>query len=89
MLARPKFGFPEDEPAALLSMLRRVGVLIRPGASALTSPDPGDSKFLHCAEASQADFLVTGNKRHFPAETYGPTRIVSAAELLEKISQEI
>ena len=89
VLARPKFGFPEEEVAALMALLLQVGTPMHPGTSTLSSPDPSDSKFLHCAEASQADFLVTGNKRHFPAETYGSTRIVSAGELLEKVAQEI
>jgi predicted nucleic acid-binding protein len=28
--------------------------------------DPDDNQFLECAEAAQADYLVTGNIRHFP-----------------------
>lgn len=89
VLTRPKFAFPEDEYAALLATVLRVGILTHPDASTLISPDLGDSKFLHCAEAGRTDFLVTGNKRHFPASLYGSTRIVSAGELLEKITQEI
>jgi hypothetical protein len=39
--------------------------------------------------AAQADYTVTGNKRHFPAGWYGVTRIVSASELLDWITLEI
>jgi predicted nucleic acid-binding protein len=35
-------------------------------ASGAVSVDPGDTKFLLCAETAQADYIVTGNKRHFP-----------------------
>src|SRR5437867_2051518 len=28
--------------------------------------DPGDNIFLECADAARADYLVTGNTRHFP-----------------------
>ncbi len=59
------------------------------GYSAAVSPDPADSKFLHCAHASQAEFIVTGNKRHFPDAPYGPTRVVSAGELRGRITLEI
>ena len=59
-----------------------------PGLRAV-SPDPADTKFLHCAAAAQADFLVTGNKRDFPEPSYGPTRVVNAGELLDRITLEI
>ena len=55
VLARPKFGFPPDEIAALLAMFRRQGELAPLHVSTTTLADPGDTKFLHCAEATQAD----------------------------------
>jgi uncharacterized protein len=89
VLARPKFAFPPDEIAAVLTMFRRQGELFVPAVSAVTSSDPGDTKFLQCAGAAQADYIVTGNKRHFPAGAYGATLIVSAGELLDRITFEI
>jgi predicted nucleic acid-binding protein len=70
-------------------MLRGRGELRAADLSAPRSPDPGDSKFLQCAQAAQADFLVTGNKRHFPDSPYGPTYVVNAGELLDRIALEI
>jgi len=29
--------------------------------------DPDDNMFLECAETAHADYLITGNKRHFPS----------------------
>jgi putative PIN family toxin of toxin-antitoxin system len=87
--ARPKFAFPRDEIAAVLAMIRRPGELFAPQSSAVASSDPGDTKFLQCAEAAQADYIVTGNKRDFPESAYGGTRIVNAAELLDRITFEI
>lgn len=43
--------------------------------------DPDDNRFLECAEAAQADYLITGNIRHYPAE-WGLTRVVNARALL-------
>jgi len=43
--------------------------------------------FLLCANAARAEFIVTGNKRHFPNAPYGPTRVVNAGELLDRITQ--
>ena len=89
VLARPKFGFPPEDVAALLAMLRSRGELFPPDESAAASPDPGDTKFLRCAQASRADFLVTGNRRDFPDSPYGPTLVVSAAELLERLTLDL
>jgi putative PIN family toxin of toxin-antitoxin system len=89
VLARPKFAFPPDEIEAMLAMLRGKGELFLPDVSAAISADPADTKFLHCAQAAQADYLVTGNKRDFPDGIYGPTRVVNAGELLGRITFEI
>lgn len=88
VLARPKFAFPPEQIAALIAMLERVGEQFHPQDLSASSPDPGDSKFLHCATASHADFIVTGNKRDYPDSPYGHTRVVSAGELLDWITLE-
>jgi predicted nucleic acid-binding protein len=89
VLARPKFAFPPDEIAAVLAMSRQQGELYYPTASLAASVDPGDTKFLQCAEAARADYIVTGNKRHFPESADAATSIVSAGELLDRITREI
>ncbi|MFI4986409.1 MAG: putative toxin-antitoxin system toxin component, PIN family [Alphaproteobacteria bacterium] len=89
VLARPKFAFPLDEIEALLARVRSQGELLHPEPSPSTSPDPGDAKFLACAQAARADFIVTGNKRDFPQGQYGPTRVVNAGELLDLIAFEM
>jgi putative PIN family toxin of toxin-antitoxin system len=89
VLARPKFAFPPDEIAAVLAMFHNQGELFQPDVSGPVSSDPADTKFLHCAQAAQADYIVTGNKRDFPDAPYGVTRVVSAGELLDQITFEI
>ncbi len=89
VLARPKFAFLPDEIDAVLAIFRRQGELFHPTASLAASVDPGDTKFLQCAEAAQADYILTGNKRHFSESVYGVTSIVSAGELLDRITREI
>ncbi len=86
VLARPKFSFGQEEISALLAMLRSTGEFFGPAQFEVVSPDAGDTKFLHCALAAQAEFIITGNKRHFPASPYGVTRVVSAGELLDQIT---
>jgi putative PIN family toxin of toxin-antitoxin system len=82
VLARRRFGFAADEITALMDTLRGNGDLVHPAPLAGRSPDPRDDKFLACALAAQADFMVTGNKRDFPPDPIKPTKVVSAGELL-------
>ncbi len=89
VLARPKFSFPADDIDALLAMLGDKGELFQPGPSPATSPDPADTKFLRCAHAALAEFIVTGNKRDFPDAPYGPTQVVGARELIDRIMGEL
>ncbi len=73
----------------MLGLFRRQGVLLDAVPLVDLSPDPEDNKFIACAVAGDVDFLVTGNKRHFPqAKGPGP-KIVNAAELLELITLEL
>lgn len=89
VLARPKFSFEPDAIAAALAMVRDNGELVVPRTIVRDLPDPDDAKFVHCAETAQAEYLVTGNKRHFPPEACGTVRVVSAGELLDRITLEI
>jgi uncharacterized protein len=45
------------------------------------SPDEPDNRFLECAEAAEADYLVTGNVKHFP-KTHKRTEIVTGRRFL-------
>lgn len=86
VLRRKKFAFPANLVDALLEMLRQRGRIVRPVPLVPSSVDPGDDKFIACAKAAGAQFLVTGNKRHFPADLVAPTMIVNAAEMLDFIT---
>ncbi len=57
-------------------------MLVVPSRRTQVTPDPDDNIFLECAEEARADYLVTGNKRHFP-RFWEFTKIVNARELLE------
>ena len=83
VLARPKFSFAKSEIAGLIGLMKAKGLRMDPPRITAASPDPKDNDFFACAIAADADFLVTGNKRHFPPQSCGRTRVVSAGELLE------
>ena len=83
-LSRPKFKISPEEVRALVAALCRVAILVEPAKTLAVSPHESDNRFLECVEAAQADFLITGNKRHFPAEWKG-TRVVNAREFFNLI----
>lgn len=83
VLARPKFGFSERTIAQLIAALKSKGVLLAPTSNGRGSADPDDEIFIACALAAKVDYLVTGDRRHFPAEACHPAKVVSAGELLE------
>jgi hypothetical protein len=63
---------------------RRTAAWSRAGRPPCREFDEGRHKY--CADAAQADYIVTVNKRDFPDAPYGVTRVVSAGELLDRIS---
>jgi uncharacterized protein len=90
VLARPKFSFSTDEVDALIALVRDQGEQVSAAGAirGVRSPDPDDQMFLACAQAAGVEFIVTGNKRDFPAPGAG-IEVVSAGELLGKITLEM
>jgi putative PIN family toxin of toxin-antitoxin system len=79
VLLRPKFGFDARQIEAFLDDLGRAAVLVEPAMRITAASDPQDNRFLECACEAQADYLVTGNTRHFPTPAFEGTRILEPA----------
>ena len=84
VLRYPRLRFEPGQVARFLARLRRGSVLVMPTRAVSASPDEADNRFLECAEAASADFLVTGNKKHFP-KRWKSTEVVNTRELLGRI----
>ena len=70
--------------AATLRSIRERAFWVKPTDPVRACSDPDDDIFLECAQAAQADYIVTGNLKHFP-EAWEGTRIVPPRRLLEVI----
>jgi uncharacterized protein len=68
VLRRPKFSFSRRSIDNRLIEIKRAAKLVNPLQVIRELTDDPDNRFLECAESAQADFLITGNKRHFPDE---------------------
>ena len=82
LLQHKRFNFTGSTIEATLSLLREKGYWVKPTGKVTACDDPDDDIFLECAEAAASDYLVTGNKRHFPAPGWGRLKIVTAGEFL-------
>jgi len=81
VLIYPRLKFSLQEVGRFMALIRRASVLVRPARLVSESTHDADNRFLECAEAAGADFLVTGNRRHFP-KRWKKTQVVNARELL-------
>lgn len=84
VLLYPRLKLNAREVRNFLALVSKIGVLVAPAQTITESVDEADNRFLECAETANADFLVTGNRRHFPKQ-WGRTRVVNAGELMEVI----
>ncbi|MGO9554452.1 MAG: putative toxin-antitoxin system toxin component, PIN family [Syntrophobacteraceae bacterium] len=91
VLRREKFiRLDHDKVKALLSRLKSQAEWVEPKIRLnVTKADPEDNKFLECAEEAGADFLITGNIKHFPPGKFKRTLIVDPAEFLSVLAQTL
>jgi putative PIN family toxin of toxin-antitoxin system len=68
VLLRPKFRFPIDYIQSLLEFLEYESTYIIAGPSSALVTDSDDIPFYEVAISGRADYLVTGNDKHFPPE---------------------
>jgi putative PIN family toxin of toxin-antitoxin system len=82
VLARPKFAFLREASRRMLDDLGARAQRTVAGAAATLALDEDDNRFIECAQAAQAEYLVTGNLRHYPP-AWGATTAVNARGLFD------
>jgi putative PIN family toxin of toxin-antitoxin system len=71
----------------LAAGLRDFSLFCRDLPSSPIAPDPKDSYLLSLAEASQADFLVTGDKELLSLKQHKSTRMITPAAVIELLQE--
>jgi len=74
---RRKFAAVREESRRMLDSLQTRVKQTTAVTTETAALDEDDNRFLECARAAEADFLVTGNLRHYPPGC-GVTRVVNA-----------
>jgi putative PIN family toxin of toxin-antitoxin system len=88
VLARPELKIRKGQRAQLMSLIGNRTHLVRPARAFQVTPDPDDNMFLECADAARADYLVTGNQRHFPG-FWKRTKVITSRELIAIVAPHL
>jgi putative PIN family toxin of toxin-antitoxin system len=88
VLGRPGLRIAHAEQKELSDLFAARTRVIHPTFALAECRDPDDNIFLECADAARADYLLTGNRRHFPAY-WKNTKVINCPELMTIIAPHI
>jgi putative PIN family toxin of toxin-antitoxin system len=66
VLSRAELRIRRGLRPQLLQLIKNHGHIVIPSRSLDVCSDPDDNAFLECADKAGADYLITGNQKHFP-----------------------
>lgn len=89
VLLRPKFHINEAEADAILEQIEATGHLVATSPLPRNLPDPDDEPFLEAALAGGAEYLVTGNVKHYPLDQRQGIIVGTPAEFLDHYRESI
>lgn len=84
-LKRPKFQHlrKAERIEMTLQVLHSLGAFFTPKPCNIILPDPDDTIYLDLAITANAEYIITGNKKHFPEKLCEGIKILSPSEFLE------
>jgi uncharacterized protein len=88
VLARPELKIRKGLRLQLLQFVHNRSRLVVPSRPIEAAGDPDDNRFLECADAARADYLVTGNQRHFP-RFWKKTKIITPREFIGLVAPHL
>lgn len=88
VLGRPRLKIAPFRAAEVLKLIEDRAVKVTPSRRVYVAPDLDDNLVLECADEGRADYLVTGNQRHFP-RFWKSTKIITPRELSEIIAPHL
>jgi putative PIN family toxin of toxin-antitoxin system len=88
VLARPEFKIRKGRRQQLLDLIKNHAQVVSPSRQLQIAKDPDDNKFLECADAARADYLVTGNQPHFP-KFWKKTKVITSREFIYLVAPHL
>jgi uncharacterized protein len=85
VLNRPRLKLAAKRVARSLAVIRKTSLVVKPTRTVtVIKNDEPDNRLLECAHAASADYLVTGNTKHFP-NTFEAIMIVTPKQFIDLI----
>jgi putative PIN family toxin of toxin-antitoxin system len=88
VLSRPELKIRKGLQRQLIDLIMRYSHPVTPSRHLQVAQDTDDNLFLECADAARADYLVTGNQRHFP-KFWKQTKVVTSREFLDIVAPHL
>jgi predicted nucleic acid-binding protein len=88
VLLRPELKIRRDIRLQLLQLIKSRSHRLVSSRLPQVTIDPADNIFIECADAARADYLITGNVRHFP-KFWKSTKIITSREFLNIIGPHL
>lgn len=88
VLSRPELRIRRGLRHRFLQLIANRAYVVSRVRWLAVAADPDDNIFLECAESARADYLITGNLRHFP-RFWKQTKIITSREFLEIIAPHL
>jgi len=85
VLARPEFKIRKGLRRQLVQLIKNRAQPVSPVRVLQIAKDPDDDKFLECADSARADYLITGNLRHFP-RFWKNTKVITSREFISIVA---
>ena len=87
VLKRPRFKLHQEDIMELMDKINEKAVIITPTQKLDVFDDEPDNRILECAAKAKADFIVTGNTRHFFLKEFRGCKIVTPREFTNQITE--
>jgi len=81
VLSRPELAIRKGIRQQLLQLVKNHSHIVTPSRRLEVCTDPDDNVFLECADAARADYLITGDQRHFP-RFWKKTKVITTREFI-------
>ena len=88
VLKRPELKIRRSLRLQVMELIKNHTYSVTPSRLPQLTTDPDDNIFLECADAARADYLVTGNQRHFP-RFWKKTKIIHSREFLDIVAPHL
>lgn len=88
VLARPELRIRKGPRRQLLQVIKNRSHSVAPTRRLEVTKDPDDNVFLECADAAGADYLITGNQKHFP-KFWKKTKVITPREFISLVAPHL